>query len=295
MDNNMNNTINKNMKKIIAGIDGSKLAQAVCDTAIWASKRLGNGIVFLHSIEKKPQHGADDFSGSIGLGARSALLNQMTELDEQRGKMAIQLGNEMLGAAVDRSNSAGLTDIESLQRHGDFVEALVGLEMDARLMVVGRCGNGHQGDFKALGSHIETLIRQVHTPIVIAPQDFSEPTNFMLAYDGCETADKAVQRIIEGGLLKGMTCHLVTIENSDKAQKQKFEQAQARLKAEGFDVIATYLKGDISTVLMDYKQRNEIQLVVMGAFAHSKVRNFFLGSNTIRMIESSRVPLIVLR
>ncbi len=291
----MSKTTHKTIKKIIAGIDGSKLAQAVCDTAIWASKRLGNGIVFLHSVEKKPQHGADDLSGSIGLGARSALLNQMTELDEQRGKMAIKLGNEMLGNAVDRANSAGLTDIESLQRHGDVVEVLIDLETDARLMVVGRCGNGHQGDFKALGSHIETLIRQVHTPIVIAPQDFSEPTNFMLAYDGCETADKAVQRIIEGGLLKGMTCHLVTIKNNDKAQKQKFEQTQARLTEEGFDVMATYLKGDTSTVLMDYKQRNEIQLVVMGAFSHSKVRNFFLGSNTIRMIENSQVPLIVLR
>lgn len=283
------------MKKIIACIDGSKLAQAVCDTAIWASKRLSNNIVFLHSIEKKQQHGADDLSGAIGLGARSELLHQMVALDEQRSKLAIQLGNEMLTAAVDRANSAGLNDIEKIQRHGDLVEALVGLESDARLMVVGRCGNGHQGDSKALGSHIENLIRQVHTSVVIAPQDFTEPSNFMLAYDGRETADKAVQRIIQGGLLKGMTCHLVTIKNTEKAQKQKFEQAKALLESEGFNVITSYLEGDISALLMDYKQQHDIQLVVMGAFAHSKMRSFFLGSNTMRMIESSRVPLIVLR
>ncbi|EDM67919.1 universal stress protein family [Moritella sp. PE36] len=283
------------MNKIIACIDGSILEKAVCDTAIWASKRLSHGIVFLHAIDKKQQHGADDLTGSIGLGARTALLNKMVELDEQRGKMAIQLGNEMLGRAVDRANTVGLTDIEQKQRHGDFVEALVGLETDARLMVVGRCGNGHQGDFKALGSHIETLIRQVHTPIVIAPQAFTEPTNFMLAYDGRETADKAVQRIIQGGLLQGMTCHLVTIKNTEQAQQQKFEQAKMRLEQEGFSVIATYLEGDISTSLMDYKQQHDIELVVMGAFAHSKMRNFFLGSNTMRMIENCRVPLIVLR
>ena len=283
------------MNKIIACIDGSILEKAVCDTAVWASKRLSHGIVFLHAIDKKQQHGADDLTGSIGLGARTALLNKMVELDEQRGKMAIQLGNEMLGRAVDRANTVGLTDIEQIQRHGDFVEALVGLETDARLMVVGRCGNGHQGDFKALGSHIETLIRQVHTPIVIAPQAFTEPTNFMLAYDGRETADKAVQRIIQGGLLQGMTCHLVTIKSTEQAQQQKFEQAKMRLEQEGFSVIATYLEGDTSTSLMDYKQQHDIELVVMGAFAHSKMRNFFLGSNTMRMIENCRVPLIVLR
>ena len=283
------------MNKIIACIDGSILAKAVCDTAIWASKRLSHGIVFLHAIDKKQQHGADDLTGSIGLGARTALLNKMVELDEQRGKIAIQLGNEMLGKAVDRANTAGLTDIEQIQRHGDFVEALVGLETDARLMVVGRCGNGHQGDFKALGSHIETLIRQVHTPIVIAPQDFTEPTNFMLAYDGRETADKAVLRIIQGGLLQGMTCHLVTIKNTEQAQQQKFEQVKTQLEQAGFSVIATYLAGDISASIMDYKQQHDIELVVIVAFAHSKMRSFFLGSNTMRMIENCRVPLIVLR
>ena len=283
------------MNKIIACIDGSILAKTVCDTAIWASKRLSHGIVFLHAIDKKQQHGADDLTGSIGLGARTALLNKMVELDEQRGKIAIQSGNEMLGKAVDRANTAGLIDIEQIQRHGDFVEALVGLETDARLMVVGRCGNGHQGDFKALGSHIETLIRQVHTPIVIAPYNFTEPTNFMLAYDGRETADKAVQRIIQGGLLQGMTCHLVTIKNTEQAQQQKFEQVKTQLEQAGFSVIATYLAGDISASLMDYKQQHDIELVVIGAFAHSKMRSFFLGSNTMRMIENCRVPLIVLR
>lgn len=283
------------MNKIIACIDGSALAKAVCETAIWASNRLSNGILFLHTIEKQQQHGADDLTGSIGLGARSALLNKMAELDEQRGKIEIQLGNDMLDAAVNRANSAGLTNIEHKQQHGDFVDTLVALEADARLMVVGRSGDGHQGDFKALGYHIETLIRQVHTSIIIAPKDFTEPTNFMLAYDGRETADKVVQRIIQGGLLKGLTCHLVTIKNSEDAHKEKFEQAQELLKQEGFKVISSYIEGDISSSLMNYKKEHDIQLVAMGAFSHSKVRSFFLGSNTMRMIENCRVPLIVLR
>ncbi|KXO07368.1 UspA-related nucleotide-binding protein [Moritella sp. JT01] len=283
------------MNKIIACIDGSALAKAVCETAIWASKRLSNGILFLHTIEKQQQHGADDLTGSIGLGARSALLNKMAELDEQRGKIEIQLGNDMLDAAVNSAKSAGLTDIEHKQQHGDFVDALVALEADARLMVVGRSGDGHQGDFKALGYHIETLIRQVHTSIIIAPKDFIEPTNFMLAYDGRETADTVVQRIIQGGLLKGLICHLVTIKNSEDAHKEKFEQAQELLKQEGFKVIASYIEGDISSSLMNYKKEHDIQLVAMGAFSHSKVRSFFLGSNTMRMIENCRVPLIVLR
>jgi nucleotide-binding universal stress UspA family protein len=288
-------TKENNMNKIIACIDSSVMATSVCDTAIWASQRLNNLIMFLHTIEKDQQHGADDLTGAIGLGAKSVLLEKMAKLDEQRGKIAIQLGNEMLDAAKSRAVEAGLKDIEHKQRHGDFVEALVALEEDASLMVVGRSGSGHHGTFKALGSHIENLIRQVSTSIIIVPKNFIKPTNFMLAYDGRSTADKAVQSIIQGGLLKGLTCHLVTIKNNEHDQKDKFEQTKVLLEQEGFEVVASYIEGDISALLKDYKKENDIGLVVMGAFAHSKVRQFFLGSNTMRMIENCIMPLIVLR
>jgi len=283
------------MNKIIACIDDSHMATSVCDTAIWASKRLAKPIMFLHTLEKTPQHGADDLTGTIGLGARSSLLEKMAILDEEQGKEAMQMGNELLATAVARANAAGIKTIEQKQRHGDFVEALAALEAEARLMVVGRSGQGHQGDFKAVGAHIERLIRQVNTAVVIAPESFTEPRNFMLAYDGRQVADEVLQRIIDGGLLKGATCHLVTIENNERNQKEKFQQAKTRLAEEGFEVIASYLQGDIYASLMEYYHEHNIALVIMGAFAHSKVRQFFLGSNTMRMIENCQTPLIVLK
>lgn len=65
------------MQKIIACIDGSAMAQSVCDAAIWASRKLEKTVLFLHTIEKEQQHGADDLSGAIGLGASAALLEEM--------------------------------------------------------------------------------------------------------------------------------------------------------------------------------------------------------------------------
>jgi nucleotide-binding universal stress UspA family protein len=46
---------------------------------------------------------------------------------------------------------------------------------------------------------------------------------------------------------------------------------------------------------MEYKQKHDIGLIVMGAFGHSKFRQFFLGSNTMKMLERSKVPMVVLR
>lgn len=283
------------MQKIITCIDGSALASDVCDAGIWAAQRLTLPIVFLHAIERQIQNEVDDLSGAIGLGARSALLEEMAALDEQRSKVALQLGKDMLEAAVNRAQLQGLAPIEQRQRHGNFVEALVELQDDARLMVVGRSGEDHGANYKALGSHIENLIRQVSTPVVIATKGFHAPRNFMLAYDGRETADKAVERIIRGGLLTGMDCHVVSVKNSDDDLPDKFYATVARLTEHGFNVHSAWLEGPIFSALAEYQQSKAIELLVMGAFGHSKVRQFFLGSNTMKMIENTHIPLVILR
>lgn len=283
------------MNKIITCIDGSALSDDVCNAGIWAANKLSKTILFLHAIEKESTAAAGDLSGSIGLDARSSLLNELASLDAQRNKLALQLGQDMLKNVVELAGQNGCENIEKTQRHSGIVEAICDLESEARLVVVGRSGESHGEDFKALGSHIEQIIRQVHTPVLIANKNFTAPTSFMLAYDGRETADKAVKRIIEGGLLHGMTCHLVSVKNNQSALLDKFKHTESMLKESGFEVKSTFLEGNIFNSLMDYKSNNSVEMLVMGAFSHSKLAHAFLGSNTLKMIENTHLPMVILR
>ena len=283
------------MKKIMTCVDGSAMTAAVTDAAIWVSKKLDKPVCFLHTLEKEQQHGADDYSGAIGLGARSALLEEMTQLDEQRGKVALQLGKELLNTAAKKAESAGVKSVEMLQRHGDIVESINDLLDEIRLIVIGRSGEGHDGNFNALGSHIEMLLRKASDPVLIVPAEFKQPASFMVAYDGRDTADKALQKVIDGGLLYGLHCHLVSVKNNESDLSDKLDAAKERLENKGFTVSAAFIEGDIHQSLMEYKTTNKVDLMVMGAFGHSKLRQFFVGSNTIKMLERCDVPLIVLR
>ncbi|MBU2879299.1 universal stress protein [Aliiglaciecola lipolytica] len=283
------------MTKIVTCVDGSAITPAVTAAAVWASKKLNKPILFLHALEKEQQHGADDYTGAIGLGARSALLEEMTKLDEQRAKVALQLGRELLDDVVQHAQTSGVAEVESLQRHGEVVDSINDIEDKTRLIVIGRNGKGHDNSFNALGSNIETLLRKAVHPVLLIPDTFNPPTSFMIAYDGRETADKALQRVIDGGLLHGLHCHLVSVKNNEKNLQDKFESAQQRLQQKGFQVTASYLEGDIFESLMEYKKSHNIELIVMGAFGHSKLRQFFVGSNTMKMLERADVPMIVLR
>lgn len=283
------------MNKIITCIDGSAYSDAVCNAGIWAAKKLNKPILFLHAIEKEIAADVDNLSGAIGLGARSSLLKEISSLDQQRNKLALEVGKELLEHAYQLAKQSGCEEIEKTQRHSDIVEAICDLESDARFVVIGRSGESHGQDFKAIGSHIEQLIRQVHTPILIANKDFTEPKSFMLAYDGRETADKAVKRIIEGGLLHNLTCHLVSVKNKQKDLQDKFKHTEALLIENGFEVKSSFLEGNIFNSLMDYKTKNNVEMLVMGAFSRSKIAQAFLGSNTLKMIEKVHLPLVVLR
>lgn len=283
------------MNKVITCIDGSGMTRSVTEAGIWAAAKLNKTLCFLHTIEKETQHGADDYSGAIGLGARSALLEQMTALDEEKNKLALRLGEELLTSVAATARAAGHADVQTQQRHGDVVDAILQMESEARLIVLGRRGSHHEAQFEALGSHIETLLRKVHQPVFIVPEGFTEPRSFMIAYDGRESADRALQKVLDGGLLHGIRCHLVSIKNNESALKNKFDDAALKLKDKGLDVTTAFLEGDIHESLTQYQTDNDIDLMVMGAFGHSRLRQFFVGSNTQKMLERTRSPLIILR
>ncbi len=281
------------MKKIVTCIDGSVFAQDVCNAGIWAAQTLSQPLVLLHALEKDP-HGTDDnLSGAIGLGARSALLAELTELDAQRNRVAMEMGKDMLASALSIAQQQGLVEVETIQRHGGLTDTLIDMAETAQMIVVGRSGESHGHAFKALGSHIEQLVRQVHVPILIANRDFGAPTEFMVAYDGRENADALVNTLTSNGLLQGAKCHLVCIKAGYTNQKDNFQAAQMRLQEHGYQTQASYLEGTVFETLMAYKKQHNLGMVVMGTFSHSALREVFMGSTTLRMMENTHVPMII--
>ena len=283
------------MQHILACLDESTWSTSVQDAAIWAARQLNSPLTFLHSIEKQTQPDSQDLSGAIGLGARSKLMTEIATLDQLRAKAALQIGKEILAIADSKAQEAGCTQVETLQRHGEFIDTLLTLESSARLVIIGHSGTQTGKKISVLGTHVENLLRHINTPVLITPHDFSVPKSFMLAYDGRETTELALQRILSNDLLRGLDCHLVTIKNKQPDLEEQFAQATERLTAGGFAVTTRYLEGDIAKQLLDYQQTQAIDMLVMGAFSGSRLRQFFIGSNTLKMLENCNIPILVVK
>ena len=283
------------MTNIVACIDGSNISTAVCDAGAWASQRLNAPLQLLHVLDKSEFEVNRDLSGNLGLGGRQHLMEELTELDERRGKLALEHGKQLLKEAEQRALDDGAVNISRLQRHGSLLETLQEFEPQTRMVVVGRLGEGHERLADAVGSHLESVIRTIQGPILVAVNGFSAPDNFMIAYDGSETAEKALALVAKSPLLKSMPCHLVMVTKRGADDSNSLKQAEATLQEAGFDVISSVQEGDVKEALSRYQKSNGIELVVMGAYGHSRIRQFFVGSNTTNMLTSSDVSLLLLR
>ena len=76
------------------------------------------------------------------------------------------------------------------------------------------------------------MSKKATQPIFIVPEAFSPPKSFMIAYDGRESADRTLQKVLDGGLLHGIDCHLVAVKNNEVMLKEKFDTAKTSLSSE---------------------------------------------------------------
>lgn len=284
-------------KQVLACIDGSSLTETVCDYASWISKKIGVPLKLLHTINHHHETSVtSDFSGNIGVGSQEHLLEEITQLEQQQSKLKMQQGKLMLQTAKSRVQDNGIADPICTQRHGDLIETVIDLEGEIRVLVLGLRGQVHENGNHQIGTKLEAVIRSLHRPILIVNDTFKQPKTLMIAYDGSEAADKAVDMVATSALYKGLACHLVCVnKNLDTAEKL-LQQATKRLQAtENVEVITNKLKGKADLELCGFQEQHNIDLTVMGAFSHTRLHDKLLGSFTHKMLLNTNKPLLLLR
>lgn len=286
------------MGKIIAALDGSVFTNSICQMTAWAADKTASAsIALMHVAEPHSEMKVKgDLSGSIGLGANSALLEELVQLDEEHGKCEQKKGQLILD--LGKKELAKYTDktAEIIHRRGSLVEIVSEFEDDAELIVIGKRGEHHFEDKGHMGSNLEELTRSVQKPILIATEKSKPVQKFLLAYDGSPAAKKAVDYVISHSLFNGVDCHLLKVGQPDLDSEALLKEAEDKLKAASINTISVLKHGQsIDKIISDYIQENELDLLVMGAYGHSKIRSLILGSTTKSLICQADVPLLLIR
>ncbi|MGY6630473.1 MAG: universal stress protein, partial [Wenzhouxiangella sp.] len=273
--------------KVMACLDASVYTESVIDHAAWASARLAADLVCLHVLDRKPSRPAKaDYSGNIGMDTGTELLEQLAELDAERARLAMRQGRALLEQARLRAVEAGAVNPDSLQRHGPLAQALTELEENVRLFVIGKRGEAADFNSGHLGANLERVVRSVHRPLLVTSRTFRPITRFAIAFDGSATTRKCVEMVCLSPLLKGIDCHLVVAGSETPALAKALDWARGELEAAGFSAQTVIAPGNAEQVINDQIGQLDLELLVMGAYGHSRIRHLIVGSTTTAVLRS---------
>ncbi len=280
---------------VLAAIDGSHYSESVCDYAVWAATALWAPLRFLHTVDNHAQVAEPDLTGHLGLGTREHLLEQLSDIEEQRGKLAREQGRLMLDAAKARSEAAGFVDTPCMQRNGTLVDTLTEHEKEIRLLVLGKRGETAHQASGHLGSNLERVVRELHRPILMVPKAFAPPKRILMAFDGSKTARKGIEMLAKSPLFEGAECHVVIVGAETAENRSQLEWATETLRSAGHHTESAIRAGDVEEALRAYKEEKGIDLLVMGAYGHSRIRHLLVGSTTTAMLRNAHIPVLILR
>lgn len=284
------------MPKIISCTDGSLYAESLYEHSAWAAQRTGASIHVLHMLEPNlSKHDQADYSSNFGLDAGDDLLAEMVEFEETKNRIAREKGKAILQKAQQHLSDLGVEEVKTEQQIGSLVETVAKMEKSADLVVVGK--RGEAADFASghLGSNLERVIRASVNPVLVASRKFKPIEAFALAYDGGPSIEKAIDYALREPLLKGLTCHLIRAGQIDDKAKWYLEETAEKLRQAGYTLHVRALPGEPEKVIAETLEKENIQLLVMGAYGHSRIRQFFVGSTTTAMIRSCLVPVLMFR
>lgn len=286
----------KSENKVLACVDQSHFANCVADYATWAARRMDAPLEFLHVIDRHPAQGSsEDRSGAIGIDAQENLLTKLSAEDEARTKSAREQGRIFLNQLRERAVGNGATLVDVRQRYGDLEETLVEQEEGVRLIVLGRRGEAAEVTRRDLGRNVERVVRALHKPILAVTEGFKEPQRVMIAFDGSSVTRRGVEMVAASPLLRGLPIYLLMSGQGSQDGPKQLEWAKATLGAAGFEASASLEPGDAETTIARTVKREEIDILVMGAFSHSPLRSFLFGSKTADLLRSSTIPTLLLR
>lgn len=136
----------------------------------------------------------------------------------------------------------------------------------------------------------------------------------VVAYDGSEHAKKALDKAI--GIAKCCGAEIKVVEAVDtsmlvgvgltpipqsvidqlftKARKD-IDEAVSKVKAEGVKVEGVVLEGDPATSVLNYINSSGSDLVVTGTRGLSTLKKVFLGSVSSRIVNESKVTVLIVK
>lgn len=279
------------IKNVLVCVDGSHYSEAAAEAAIWLCHHLDANLTALSVADTRLLEGPwiADLMGTTGAQPFQALVPQIQELHENKARAAVN--------AVATMAKKKRVPCQAETRSGFLVDEILGAENRAELVVMGQRGEGFETTGEWLGTNVERVIRKSIKPCLICPENFKPIKSILAAYDGSKHANHALYLAFD--LAKSLKAKLMilTVENSSNEEEKSWalKESVDLAKEQGVKATPIALHGLPEEKILDVAKDRKADLIVMGAYGHTRLRELVLGSVTSYVIRKSTAAVLLTR
>ncbi|MBZ5495316.1 MAG: universal stress protein [Acidobacteriia bacterium] len=270
-------------------------AASARDYAFWLARRGGGHIQGLAVIDVKsfeiPVLGsADGFMPSVvspPIAESQALLDELTRLAKER--------LDLFARVCEEKGISCSTDV----RAGIPGEVIAREAVAHDLVVMSHAGytRASKGDESAVDPLVSSVIRGSIRPVLVAGKESpagGAVKSMMVAYDGSVHAARALSVVVELGSGPGIECLLTTVAPTEEAGQETLGPAEAFLYHHGVTPQKKVVIGTrASELLCDIVRAARSDILIMGAYGHSPIREMFFGCTTERILSHCEATVIL--
>jgi nucleotide-binding universal stress UspA family protein len=283
-------------KYVLSCINGYPPSQAVIDYGCWFAKNMDKGLKLFHAIDNQYHKDTADLSGSIGLGAKEELLEELVSIEHEQNKLLQKKSKLLLESAKGHAQISGVKNIKLCSRKGRVLDNILDFKEDISISIIGKFGKNHQGmsiNEKTIGHKVEGLVKKINLPALIVSEDYKHPQSILLSYDGGDGANKVLNFLCDELNGKDLYVELVLFGEDNSKNQSLIEQAKEKLLTASYKVTSNIIAGDAHEKLPQYLQQAKYDILAMGAFSHGILHKLLIGSLTLKMITASKKPILL--
>jgi nucleotide-binding universal stress UspA family protein len=278
------------IRTILIPVDGSTNSAITVDYGIYIAPKLEASLAGLHVIDMYLLQGPmmTDLSATIAMPPSCDGFCDAVEMSLK------EKADLLLKNFEDRCKTAGIA-CETKKNIGKISDTIIEEAESADLILMAKKGEHfHPKEGGLIGSVAETVIRHSGKPVMVIPKSFIEIESMGLAYDGSAPARKALELSLN--ISEKAKWPITVIINADTAKAADLSAQVEEMAQRGLaDCEIIISAGREADEILKFIREGSVELMVMGAYGHNRLREWLLGSTTSHIIQKSPIPVLLIR
>lgn len=274
------------LKRILVVLDGSKTASVAKRYAVELAK------------ETKAQLTGVAIIDTPWISAAQAEPLGGAAFKIHRDKEVIKFTHERILAMIDEFGSlCDKSDVscQTFELEGFPATEIEKLSQEHDLIVMGKKTDFHFESGGDNDSTVKYLTKDNPRPLVIVGDEPHSTDTVLIAYDGSMQAARALHMFLLLGLGSKKNIHILSIADRKREASEIAKRASSMCEAYGLKCVAQPVtsRRNPADVIREAAKEHNAEMIVMGAYGHHGLREFFLGACTDNLLKRSNFPLFI--